>query len=75
MKRLPSQPDDTTGQGKGGTAAPGSKDGFNSDSVNAKGNYHQAPKSRQDGKGSGRGADNKAANWTHQHSMPGEKKA
>jgi hypothetical protein len=62
------QPHDTTGAHAG-------KDSYNSDSVNAKGNYHQAPKSRQDGKGSGRGSDNKAANWTYKHSLPGEKKA
>lgn len=68
MKREKGQPNDTTG------AHPG-KERYNSDSVGNTGNYHQAPKARQDGKTSKRGADNKAANWTHQHSMPGEKKA
>lgn len=75
MSKLPSQPEDTTGNGTGGSAAPGKKDSFNSDNVGAKGNYHTAPKSRQDGKGSGRGKDNKDGLWTHKHSMPGEKHA
>lgn len=68
-------PHDTTGQGHGGSAAPQKKDSFNSDSVQKHGNYHTAPKARQDGKTSGRGADNHAANWTHKHSLPGEKHA
>ena len=62
------QPKDTTG------AHPG-KDSFNSDNVHAKGNYHSAPKARQDGKTSKRGADSKDGLWTHKHSMPGEKHA
>lgn len=75
MKKLPSQPDHTIGNNDGGTAAPGKKDNFNSDSVAKKGNYHQAPKARQDGKTSKRGPDSKDGLWQHHHSLPGEKHA
>lgn len=68
-------PKDTTGQGTGGTAAPGKKDSFNSDNVGKKENFHSAPKARQDGKTSKRGPDSKDGLWQHHHSLPGEKHA
>lgn len=75
MKKEKGHPEDTTGKGMGGSAAPGKKDSFNSDSVGKSGNFHTAPKARQDGVTSKRGSDNKAANWEMKHSMPGEKHA
>lgn len=65
MKKEKSQPNDTTGEGTGGSLAPQSKDSYQS---KAKGQHHQMPKKRQDGKGSAHGPNAGDYLWTQSHS-------